>query len=490
MNERSGLHRIALAAAFAFLAVVYLLSTWRDLRRGPHVDEVEHLHTAARMARGERIYVDFAQHHSPLFPAALIPFVHEGNSVEAMRAYVTRARIAIALVAAIAIAAAAFVVWRAAGDPWTVVTFIGLVFAAGGVWRNGLGDIRPDTPALALWWGGAALALLAKRPAWRGLGLGLVFLAALVTPKWPLASLVIGVAFLLDAFRDRRGLAVAAIVAVLTAVAGLGVVALLTDLRLAAFHVIELTAAMVGSMSADGHHSAFYGCPLLLRPINVALAAVLVALGWLRTRHRLVAVLVAVAAASFCEILFLYPYPSIEPRYYTGWVFAAAAVLALAPRGVAALLPKAGPSLQKVAALLALVAALDVIGPVRPTTDSYWRSTEWLMARLRPGDTVWIGAWRHPIGVPDASYHWYGMKEVMPPTLRLAATAEGRRFLPPLGESDLPPCRVERGLDPNVRFLVKPMPTIPVAEACFERLIQRGAVLPTPVPEVWMVPRS
>lgn len=498
------LRRYAVAASFAFLAAVYLFATYRDLGRGPAIDEVEHLHTAVRMARGDRIYTDFAQHHPPLFHGLLIPLVHDGNTIEAMRGYVTRARWLVAVITAAAVIAVGLLVFRATGNAAATVIFAGVVFAAGGVWRNGLGDIRPDALAIMLWWVGAALALLPGPAARRGIGIGLVFVAALVIPKWPLMSLVVGIAFVIDIGRNPRALAKAAFAALVTAAAGLGATALLADLRPAYFHVIEFTQWMLGPLGPSSEHrpATFFACPLLLRPVPIGLAALLIVAAWLRARHafaspRLVAVLFAIAAASLCEIRFLYRYPVVEHRYYANWVLAASAILALAIHSAAALLTATGESLRKLATaittaavVLALLASLDIVAPQRPQPDLYWRWTAWMLGRMRPGDTVWLDRPLHPIGIPDATYHWLGIGDVIPLAIRLKDTPEGRRFLPAIGDADLPPCRVERGLDRHLRFLSEPAEAIPESRACFERLITRGVIKRTPLPDVFEVIRS
>ena len=498
------LRRAAVAATLLFLALVYVVAFLRDLTRGPRRDEVEHLHTATRMARGDRIYVDFAQHHPPLFHALLMPLVEEGRSVKAMQVYVTRARCLIAVITAIAIAAAALVMWRASGNPWTVVIFIALVFAADGVWRDGLGDIRPDAAALALWWIGAALVLLTERPALRGLGVGLVFVACLVIPKWPLMSLAIGIVLLIEIGRDVRSLLIATAVAALTAAAGLGATALLSDLRWVYFHVIEVTANLLGpQIPKSTDRVGFYAAPPLLRPLQLLLATVLVGLAWFRARTafaspRLVAVLFVLAAASLCEIRFLYRYPMVEHRYYAAWVFAASPILALVPQSAAALLVRINESLRKPATavmaggvILALAATHNFPQASFLQPDRYWLWSAWMLARMEPGDTVWLERDIHPIGAADASYHWFGIPNIVPLALKASQTSHGRRFLPPMEEADLPPCRVERGLDRHLRFLSEPDEEgLPEARACFDRLVQRGVVVRTPMSDVFIVPRS
>ncbi|HEX2122901.1 MAG TPA: hypothetical protein VHL59_14815, partial [Thermoanaerobaculia bacterium] len=142
------------------------------------------------------------------------------------------------------------------------------------------------------------------------------------------------------------------------------------------------------------------------------------------------------------------------------------------------------------AAALALVAALDILPT--PREDSYWRLAQWMRAQMKPGETVWVHLRRHPIGTPSASYYWFGFRDTIPPSLRIAATANGRRYLPPITEHDLPPCRVARGVDRNVRFLSpsRYYGDLPVARQCFESLRARGLVTPTIMPDVFLVKRN
>jgi hypothetical protein len=500
---RDRLWRISVAGAFVFLTSVYLLSEWRDLDRGPHIDEVEHLHVAVLMARGERVYVDFAEHHPPLFWAMLRPLVPKSESVAAMQGFVVRARLMSGAITALGIVAAALVLWRACGNAWTVVTFVGFVFAAGGVWRNGLGDVRPDSTALGLWWAGAALVLLARRPTLRGLGLGLVFLSIIVKPQWPLSSLVIGIVFLADGIRDRRALLRSSAIAIIVAIAGLAATACLADLRAVYFHVFTLTRAMVAEAFPEGVSTRppFFGCPPMLRPATMVPAALLVVIAWIRRRStfgapRLIAILLILAATSLIEILFVYPYPEVDFRFYAFWSLAAGAILALLPQSAAALLPDRTALLRMLrkaipaaGVLVALVVSLDLIDPPRMLPDRFWQSTVWMEARLRPGDTIWNGRSRHPLAAYDPNYYWFGLPEVIPVAIKLAKTETGRHFLPPITEQDLPPCRIERGLDKSVRFTGEPFPTLPVARACFARLRDRGIFMETPFERIWMVRR-
>jgi len=499
---------VAALAAGVLLTAIYVFGCVRDLSSGPHVDEVEHLQAALRMARGERIFVDFHEHHSPLYYATLVPLVPDGEGVAVMRGYLTRARVVAGVCVAIALAIAVVLVMRATASATAGFILAALVLGAGSVWRDGLGDVRPESPSLALWWSGAALVLLGSRGVARGAGLGLVVIAALVNPKWPIVSIVVGVFFLADLWRQKRERIASLVAASVVAVAGLAAVAAFSDLRLAAFHVVELSRGMVevafGRDEVRAQFRPFFGCPAHLRPWAIAAAAALIAIAWARRRAtafaspRIVAFFVAVAAASLAEIVFVYPFPIVDRRYYAFWVIPSAAVLALAARSAVALLEPHVTSLRTViaaipgaVAVLAFFISLDRVIPFEPWRDPYWASTSWIEWQMKPGDTVWLEMGRHPIGARDANYYWFGFEHVIPVALRAARAEETRRFVPAIAEQDLPPCRMERGLDAHVRFIAGPdhYAQLPVVAACFERLRARGAVSRTPLPDVWIVNR-
>jgi hypothetical protein len=254
----------------------------------------------------------------------------------------------------------------------------------------------------------------------------------------------------------------------------------------------------------------FYACPPIVRPLGVLFAALIVALRTAGVPRRLMpaasraaapvpqnpkewqrgtlphqpardagapitVVLLLIALASICEIYFVYPYPTVDFRFYAFWVIAAAAVLALAPLVI--------KHLPIGASVIALFLSLDLIEPPRMQPDPYWQSSAWIAARLAPGDTIWNGWRRHPIDAHDASYYWF--REVIPAAVRLSHTETGRRFLPPITEAELPPCR----LDPSVRFIGEPHDLLPIAKRCFQRLRDSGRITPTPFGDLWMVRR-
>ena len=142
--------------------------------------------------------------------------------------------------------------------------------------------------------------------------------------------------------------------------------------------------------------------------------------------------------------------------------------------------------------LLALLAATNLVPLRLNVPDPNTLSTGYLRARLGPNDTVWMDMTRFPLGARPADYYWFGFHDVVPAALQYAQTVEGAKVLPPLREENLPPCRLERGLEPHLRFIAarKHYDHLPVVEDCFHRLQARGLVAPTPFADVYSVVRS
>lgn len=445
--------RVAFVLAFLFLAAIFAIAQVRDLARPPHLDEVQHLHSGMRIAHGERIYKDFFEHHPPLF-AGMLSLLAGNDAVQ----YVAGARLLAGASAAIAILAAALIVYRASGQLYAPAIFIALLLAAGGLWRNGIGDVRAESPALAFWWGGAALVLLARNEWLRGAGMGFIFVAAMILPKWPLESLVIAVVF----FAKPNVRAIAA--AIIVALAAIAITAALADLDTVWHYVVTFSRAIWLELTPTDT-SWLARCPWLLKPWVVLVALIVIYVR--RSHNNLVHVFAVLALASLAEMRFLF-HPNTDFRFWLMWSFAAAALLALAPQRMRAMIPIA-------LTVLVLVLALDHIPPQRSLRESYWRWSQWMQSRLGDG-TVWMTTRWHPIGARDASYWWFGFDDAIP-----AATKLGK-----LRETDLPPCKLTN----DVRFLSDPGEHLPIARACFERLRASGAIVQTPVPDVWMVSKQ
>jgi hypothetical protein len=296
--------------------------------------------------------------------------------------------------------------------------------------------------------------------------MGLIFVAAMILPKWPLESLVIAVLF----FARPNVRAIAAAVAV--TLAAIAITASLADLGTVWHYVVTFSRAIWRELTpTDGRWTA--RCPWLLRPWIVLV--VLFVLYVRRPSNKLVHVFAVLALTSLVEMRFLF-FPNTDFRFWLMWSFAAAALLALAPQAAAALVPRMRAAIPVVLTALALVLALDHIPPQRSLRESYWRWSQWMQSRLGNDGTVWLETRWHPIGARDASRWWFGFDDAIP-----AATKLGE-----VRETDLPPCK----LAGNVRFLSDPGEHLPVARACFDRLRASGAIVETPVPDVWMVSKQ
>jgi hypothetical protein len=499
--------RVTVGAALALLIVLHVGSVAALIARAPFLDEVESLQGGVRVARGERPYRDFAEHHPPLLFAALASFAPPGG-IEAIQQYVIRARIVFAIFGVMAMVSAASIVWYASKQGWAPIIFIAALLSSPSMWLRAFADVHPEPPSLALWWLGAALILLPRTGAFlRGVGLGLIGHACLWNPKWPIASIAIGIVFLLALANEKRRAVMAVSVALLMIGAGVVMIAKLSDLQAFAISVFGLTRAMFRwSVQLQRMHLAVTGpepspwqwCPRLFLPRYVAPATMVVLIALWRAKEafgnrRIASVFVALIAATLIEIRFVYWYPAPWVQYYVLWSMAGAAMYAFLPQAIGALFlprrPRIVNSVAVAACLLAIFGASNVI-PLRPALkDPYWQSFEYLHRHLQPGDRVFIDLARHPIGAFDASYYWFGFDSFVVVALQYARTPAGSRVLPPITEQDLPPCRLERGLEPHLRFLSGDTAyrRLPKVASCFARLRAAGAIVPSPVPGVYRV---
>jgi hypothetical protein len=485
--------RLAGALALAAIVVLHLFAIVRLANRYglEDGDEAEYLHAGLLMARGERVFVDFAEHHSPLLFQVLARL--DGGDVDA---YVRRARIFSSLCGLAAVAAAAFLVWRATRQLYAPAILIGGLSAAPLFLSRNFADVRPDTLALALFLLGVLLIATSRRIAAGALGVGLIALAFFVNPKWPLSSLALGLVFMIGPSPARRAAAAAGAVA-----CAFLLLAVSTDLRayvdfvfLFNRHFFHWSAHIAKTIIPM---PPFRYCPDLLRPHLVLPAAALVAFAVARFRDafadaRIVWGSLLLLVTSLLEIRFVYPYPVLWPQYFVVWGLAGAAVFAFVPRAVVALVPeRVRPAAGAVAVVFVLIAGVRiVIGLPLPGRAPAAISMARLAAILQPGDTVFLGAVRHPLDARDASYYWFGFGDVVPAALDFAKTPRGKAILPPIGEEDLPPCRLERGLEPHLRLVGSdPFRWLPVVDACVQRLRARGILVPTHAIGVFRVRR-
>ena len=109
------------------------------------VDELEAIHTAWKIASGERIYVDFFQHHNPLFYYLLAPLVQLGADGDL-------SLVSVRLVAGCFGLLTVYATWRLSLElagtnaAWMSTTLV----LANGVALGVGADVRPDVPQVAL----------------------------------------------------------------------------------------------------------------------------------------------------------------------------------------------------------------------------------------------------------------------------------------------------------------------------------------------------
>jgi hypothetical protein len=487
--------RVLGGLAVAALLVLHLLGLVGLARRGSlDVDESEYLHAGLRMARGERIYVDFAEHHAPFLFQILSHLGHDD-----LGAYVLRARIFIGVCGVIALAAAVFMVWRATRRLYALAILLGGLMAGPPILVRAVALVRPEPPALALFLVGAVLIAVASRRAAVGaIGVGLIAFSFFISLKWPLSSLALVLMFVVGAAPVRRNVFAAVAVA-----CAFLLFAVSTDLRAYFDFVLvfnrELFRWALLHRSTDDLAQGLYYCPAILRPRFVLPAAALVAFAAVRCRDAFADVRVVwgsllLLATSLIEIRFVYAYPLVWPQYFIVWALAASAIFAFVPQAVVALVPTAvKPVARSVAVVFTLIALLHGVMGYSGTgvgADPVSISNARLVAALGPGDTVFLGSHRHPLGVHDASYYWFGFNNVVPAALAFGKTPRGRAILPPIREEDLPPCRLERGLEPHLRFVGgETFAALPIVEGCVRRLRASGILVPTNVYLVFRVRR-
>jgi hypothetical protein len=498
------------------------LALGRGARLAPFVDEAEFLHQAWLQAGGQRPYRDFFQNHSPFLPAILqlampAQTTPEFPTLDVPR-LLWRGRAFALVCGLITLLALAGVTLRAAGGmPLAVLLVWAGILGSKGTWDNAIFQVRHEPPVLALFWAGA-LAVLAPPPrsAGRalvcGVGMGLVAVAFLWAPKWPLETAVIGGLFLYRLWQARARAIPALLGAVAVAGAAILWLSRLADWRDYVFFVGDFNRNMVDRFAHIPFITTWFRdkpawtyCPSPCAGIGPALAFALVlascAVPQLRGRLtrgqlRLRLLLLLLAATSLCEVRFLYPYPYIWSQYFLMWSTlcfllygcALATVWALLRDPLQVRIPDCVQLGVGVAAVLATMVQLraNIKKYDRP---AYWAQTSRLQQRLRPGETVWLPPDLHPIGAADASYYWCALNDLIPVALTRPGGWPAGARLPALGEQDLPPCRLAHGGAGSIRFVadVAQLSGLPLTSACWQETERRGRIGPSGITGIWEV---
>jgi hypothetical protein len=511
------------AAAVTIILLAEVLVVWRALPRALDHDEGEHLRAAAWMASGKTLYRDFAENHTPFLYMVLAPFAPAAsNDIAATRHYAMVARALSAIAGIAAVLCMAAVASHLAGDGIAVLPVLAALLTSSWTWLRGVADVRSEPFTLLLFWVGALLVLRAAPGSRRailsaGAGIGLIAVADLWNPKWPVESLVIlglytrclasvsGVGSrgsgvvegdgarnvasppLRPPTPDSRlpiiaSLAIACVLPLLALCLALRV----TTFRDLAFFSFTYAAAVsrwyrgaVAATSAGG----FAFCPAWLMPWFAAVGAAIVI--W---RRRNIVLMLSLVIAAALEVVLLYPYPHLWPQYLVMWACVIALLYGVAVSAV-------GNRPVARASIAALIVISFVVHEWPRMTQSIgerqWHTMADLQRRLGPGEAAWVRPEELPVAAPAGSYYWYAFDDQVPFSLTYARTAAAKGFLPALGDDDLPPCRILAGTDGmHVRLLDgRAVRNLPASKRCMEELVRRGSLTRIAGTPIWELVR-
>ncbi len=526
LARRSLLRDPLVASAAAVILIVQLIVVWRSLPRALDHDEGEHLRAAAWMASGPRLYRDFAENHTPFLYMILAPFAPgpfaDGAGVGATRHYAMVARSLSAIAGIGAVLCIAAIGVRISGDAIAILPIFAALLATSWTWLRAVADVRSEPYSLLLFWAGALLVVRASSLSRRavlgaGAGIGLIAIADLWNPKWPLESLVILGLYVVLLWRHATGVAPAASRAVLSSnsrdssrepagaaaggtlsiLASLGIglalplLALCVALRVTTLRDLVFFSFTFASAVSRWYRSAveatsaggFAFCPPWLSPLFAALAAVFLLMQ--RRRVGLVSLLLFAAAI---EVVFLYSYPHLWPQYLVMWACVVALLCGVVLAGMAT--SPGARTFIAVAIVLAFVSHEWTLMKQR-ASERPWQAMADLQRRLGPGHAAWVRPEMLPTRAPAGSYYWYAFSDQVPFSLEFARTARAKGFLPLLSDEDLPPCRIARGLDTmHVRLIdERAVQNLPASARCMEELVQRGLLRKIEGTPIWEVIR-
>lgn len=498
-----------MAIALGFLLLLHLAGAYGSLTRALHFDEAQYLHVGWLMNQGQRLYVDFIEDHAPhlfLILESLLPSTAKEPHPDLI-AYAVRARTVTGACGVLALLSCALLAWRASGSLLAPIIAAATLLTSPRIWHRGLADVRNDPPTLFLFWFGTFLLVAPwkserARFALAGTGIGLAATGAIWNPKTPLESVVLGAIYLWtlrQAFgRGAKMVALAIAPAIAIVAVAVGFILGTTSLREYVFFTFEINV-IYGKFAARTFAplEPFLFCDTAFKgiwPILVMGAAIaILSLRAIRARisnfdFRIYAIVLALAIAALLDIRFLFPYPNLWPQYYVMWAFILVILYGLTAVAVLRALGNA-----RVEAAVQIVVSIGAVVLVqrallRPPDSTWpWVAREYLQKKLGPRETVWLTPQVHPITAPDASYYWFAFADFVPATLEYVAKNPNQTWLPKIRQEDLPVCRAERGLDPNLRFVSREELTVslPVARDCLDRMIASRRAKQTLVEDVW-----
>ena len=513
--------RLLLAGLVLALLGLNAVAVRARLERAPTFDEAEYLHATWLMSRGKRLYRDFNEDHAPFLPLLLQAVQPAATTTDYptldVPRFVARARVLMAVLGSLAALAAALFAGRVTGSRVAPLVVLASLLGSEATFIHGVVEVRNDPPTLLLFWVGALL--MASRAATRagairvGLGLGLIGVAMLWNPKWPLEALAVAGLAALWLLRGKRVRLAAWTLGSAAFVAALPLVVVLKCASAGdfVFFTYRYNLAFIAWFGRSPAVSSwfegkapFHFCALPFHGYAAASAwlVVAVALAVPRVRARLAdlpgwSLVLALVLAAFAELRFFYPWPRLWPQYYLMWSFVVAiaygAVAAVIAAFVRAYAPERAQRLAIACAsggvvAIATGAYFAAWRELRrdPERSSYFRDVSWVQRHLREGDTVWLGPGdAHPIGAEDASYYWFSFIDLVPFSVEFATTDPARGRLPSVRATDWPPCRAADRIDDSVRFVSVEAGAL--AEPCMARLSAASRLRETPVPGVWQI---
>jgi hypothetical protein len=337
--------------------------------------------------------------------------------------------------------------------------------------------------------------------------LGLLAVAALWNPKWPLASLALAGYAGHWLVKQQSLRQVAWTLGVAGSVVGIALAVMLraTTLDDFVFFVFRYNAGFVGWFGSSAtvgdwfaSKPSFFYCAFPFHPLWAGLGFLPLAAACAVPRVRrgiaelpswLLVVMLALAALA--EMRLVLPWPRLWSQYYLMWSSAMAVAYACAPAAVGRLLStylpaRAGALARVCASGFALTVAMSLYFMAwrelrrAPEATSYFRDVAWVQRQLRAGDTVWLQPVdAHPIGAEDASYYWFAFNDLIPFSLEFTSTHPDDDHLPKIRMEDLPPCKAAEGLARSLRFIS--VEARHPAGPCMDRLEAAGRLRETPV---------
>ena len=425
-------------ASFFFLACAAFLF----FQGGDWWDETEHCHAAWLMGtQNLRPFRDFFQHHSPMIWDLLAVFYRLGGSGTGVLPF---GRFLVVLCAG-AVGAGIWMVARPreASDKLLVTTVSLFAFFSFAIGLETFFVIRPETPAAAL----GALAIAAWAYAQRKEGNRALYLAILAGALWGLA-IFSSVRFSLAspiflAFLDRGRNKKAYLhlgVAVLSSLLAFGAYAFLFWGGLKDYFFLLAYSAQVQKIGDFGALMTMYlgDSPLLFGPILVTLGL----FGWSYLNVEETNQTRVLRHGLWCLVLLVantwLSWPHNYPANYSAIIFYAAFAIA----DVLTRVPSERLSRLYFMTQLGMVWVILVIAQTLAwhsiknddMLSSYRLRTE-VAAHLKPGETVLLPFFSHPIAAPDASFYTTYFLE------STNRTCEAAQKFP-----ELPPCDLFRDL--------------------------------------------